>query len=71
MTGNDFTITFILVAAFCWGLAMFGADPASELAAHIETLASRGDLVSVVPLLPVLVAEVNQLLVVLGHNLSG
>jgi PAS domain S-box-containing protein len=51
-------------------LAMFGADPASQLAARIETLAAREALEAIVPLLPALVTEVGYLLRVLEQNLS-
>jgi HPt (histidine-containing phosphotransfer) domain-containing protein len=42
-------------------LAMFGADPASRLAAHIESLAGQGDLASIEKLLPPFVVEVDLL----------
>jgi PAS domain S-box-containing protein len=42
-------------------LAMFGADPASRLAAHIESLAGQGDLASIEKLLPPFVMEVDLL----------
>jgi PAS domain S-box-containing protein len=51
-------------------LAMFGADPASELAARIETLAGRGDLAAIESLLPTFVAEVAYLLEVLKRSLD-
>jgi CheY-like chemotaxis protein/HPt (histidine-containing phosphotransfer) domain-containing protein len=41
-------------------LAMFGAEPASGLAAHIEMLAAQGDLDSIESLLATLVLEVNR-----------
>jgi HPt (histidine-containing phosphotransfer) domain-containing protein len=52
-------------------LAMFGADPASQLAARVEALATRGDLEAVDLLLPALVAEVDHLLHALQRSLSS
>jgi signal transduction histidine kinase/CheY-like chemotaxis protein/HPt (histidine-containing phosphotransfer) domain-containing protein len=46
-------------------LAMFGADPASHLAARMEALATRGDLEAVEQLLPAFVVEVDNLLIAL------
>jgi CheY-like chemotaxis protein len=52
-------------------LAMFGADPASQLAARIETLAGRGDVALIEPLLPAFVAEVDYLRLALVRSLAG
>jgi CheY-like chemotaxis protein/HPt (histidine-containing phosphotransfer) domain-containing protein len=52
-------------------LAMFGADPASQLAARIETLAGRGDVALTEPLVPMLVAEVANLRLALERCLAG
>jgi len=51
-------------------LAMFGAEPASQLAARIESLAARGDLALIEPHLPALVSEVEQLLQALRSGLG-
>ena len=52
-------------------LAMFGADPASQLAARIEACAGRGDLASIEPLLTTFVGEVEQLLSALRSSLGA
>jgi HPt (histidine-containing phosphotransfer) domain-containing protein len=52
-------------------LAMFGAEPASGLAARMEMLAEQGDLASIEILLPPFVAEVNLLRTALEHNLAA
>jgi two-component system, sensor histidine kinase and response regulator len=51
-------------------LAMFGADPASQLAAHLEQLAQGGDLAGVATLLEAFLAEVDFLRHALGRSLS-
>ena len=51
-------------------LAMFGAEPASVLAARMEALAAQGDLKGVEALLGAFVAEVDLLRSALGRNLS-
>jgi PAS domain S-box-containing protein len=51
-------------------LAMFGADPASELAARLEQLAQAGNLAACGPLLQTLVAEVDFLRQALVRSLS-
>ncbi|RFO98396.1 hypothetical protein DIC66_00390 [Rhodoferax lacus] len=52
-------------------LAMFGADPASHLAAHLEGLAQRGDLAVVGSLLEPFVAEVDCLRAALKRSLAA
>ena len=52
-------------------LAMFGADPASQLAARIEACVGRGDLASIEPLLTTFVGEVEQLLSALRSSLGA
>jgi HPt (histidine-containing phosphotransfer) domain-containing protein len=51
-------------------MAMFGADPASQLAARIEALAGQGDLGAVEKLLPSFTAEVDYLRLALERTLS-
>jgi len=52
-------------------LAMFGADPASRLAAHIESLAGQGDLEPIARLLAPFVAEVDALRRALTRSLAA
>jgi CheY-like chemotaxis protein/HPt (histidine-containing phosphotransfer) domain-containing protein len=52
-------------------LAMFGAEPASELAARMEVLAGRGDLAAAGLLLAPFVAEVNCLRDALAQSLTA
>jgi signal transduction histidine kinase/DNA-binding response OmpR family regulator len=52
-------------------MAMFGADPASQLAARIETLAGQGDLAAVEKLLPSFTTEVDFLRLALERTLSN
>jgi HPt (histidine-containing phosphotransfer) domain-containing protein len=52
-------------------MAMFGADPASQLAARIEALASQGDLAAIAKLLPSFTAEVDYLRLALERRLSN
>ncbi len=52
-------------------MAMFGADPASQLAARIEALAGRGDLGAVEKLLPSFTAEVDYLRLALERTFSN
>jgi HPt (histidine-containing phosphotransfer) domain-containing protein len=51
-------------------MAMFGADPASQLAARIEALAGQGDLGAVEKLLPSFTAEVDYLRLALERTFS-
>ena len=52
-------------------MAMFGADPASQLAARVEALAGQGDLAAVGKLLPSFTAEVDFLRLALERSLSN
>jgi CheY-like chemotaxis protein/HPt (histidine-containing phosphotransfer) domain-containing protein len=52
-------------------MAMFGADPASQLAARIEALAGQGDLAAIEKLLPSFTAEVDFLGLALERTLSA
>jgi CheY-like chemotaxis protein/HPt (histidine-containing phosphotransfer) domain-containing protein len=51
-------------------MAMFGADPASQLAARIEALAGQSDLAAVNDLLPSFTAEVDYLRLALQRTFS-
>jgi CheY-like chemotaxis protein len=51
-------------------MAMFGADPASELAARIETLAGQGDLQAIETVLIPFIAEVDYLRLALERSLA-
>ena len=52
-------------------MAMFGAEPASQLAARIETLAGQGDLSAIERLLPSFTTEVDHLRLALERALPG
>jgi HPt (histidine-containing phosphotransfer) domain-containing protein len=52
-------------------MAMFGAEPASQLAARIETLAGLGDLPAIERLLPSFTTEVDHLRLALERALPG
>ena len=51
-------------------LALFGADPASQLAARMESLAAHGDLAAIAPLVEPLVSEVKLLQVAMQLTLA-
>ena len=61
---------FHAVHALKGTLAMFGADPASQLAARLERLAGQGDLASIELLLQPFIVEVDQLRKALLRSVS-
>ena len=68
---GDATLVVHAAHALKATLALFGAEPASKLAARIEALAAAGDLAAIAPLLERLVTKVDVFRSALGQHLSA
>jgi HPt (histidine-containing phosphotransfer) domain-containing protein len=68
---GDQTPTLHTAHALKATMAMFGAEPASQLAARVESLAGLGDLTAIEQLLPSFTTEVDHLRLALERALPS